>query len=514
MSKRREVLRLLSMGLSQRTVAKSAHVSPRTVIEMIRFCENNMLSYKEALQLTNSELNLKKRKEVNLSSAKRPDCPYIHKELAKKGVTLKTLHDEYVQDCMSTGEDHLQYTQFCNVYKAYVEEKKLTMHIQRKPGERMEVDWSGTKIPIYDITQKEVIDEAYLFVGVLPFSQYMYAAASLDMKSEAWINHHINMFRFFGGVADILQCDNLKTGVISHKKYDEVIYNQTYQEMCEYYGTAVLATRVRAPKDKASSEGSVGYLTNQIMGKLRDHHFTSIFELNEAILKELKVLNDKPFQKRDYSRTYVYENEEKAYLKPLPDKPFEFAIWKKAVVQYNYHVACDYNYYSVPYTMLRKEVDLRISQFMIEVFYQGERIVSHPRVLGCKGKYITLEEHMPQNHKDYGNWNKERIEKWAESVGPHTYRVIHNIFENAKFEVQVYNQCITILKLSDKYSPATLESTCEYILMKHISPIHKNFMMVIDNNQTVKKEDDKKNSGAILRGPEYYGGKGNDQSEL
>ena len=131
------------------------------------------------------------------------------------------------------------------MYKDYVEDQKLTMHIERKPGERMEVDWAGTKIPIYDVTQKEVIDEAYLFVGVLPFSQYMYAAASLDMKTESWINHHVSMFRFFGGVTDILQCDNLKTGVTSHKKYDEVVYNQTYQEMCEYSSLKSFRKNVR-----------------------------------------------------------------------------------------------------------------------------------------------------------------------------------------------------------------------------------------------------------------------------
>ena len=157
-----------------------------------------------------------------VNSAKRPDCAYIHSELKKKGVTLKLLHDEYKEECIVTGEDYLKYTQFCNVYKDYVEDNKLVMHIERKPGERIEVDWAGTTIPIYDATQKEIIDKAYLFVGVLPFSQYMYAAASLDMKTEAWINHHINMFRYFGGVASILQCDNLKTGVISHKKEEDI----------------------------------------------------------------------------------------------------------------------------------------------------------------------------------------------------------------------------------------------------------------------------------------------------
>lgn len=507
MSKKREILRLLDLGLSQRSITLSAHVSPNRVSEMRQFCKERNLTYSEALKLSDEVIDgEKKKQEEKTYGAARPDCPYIHEELKKKGVTLKSLHDEYVEECIEADQDYLKYTQFCNVYKDYVEDNKLTMHIERKPGERIEVDWSGGTVPIYDATGKEIIDKAYLFVGVLPFSQYMYCEASLNMDSEAWINCHINMFRYFDGVATILQCDNLKTGVISHKKYDEIIYNRNYQEMCEYYDTAVLAARVRAPKDKASSEGSVGYLTNQIIGKLRNHHFTSIFELNEKILEVLKELNDKPFQKRDYSRTYVYENEEKAYLKKLPEKPFEYAVWKKAIVQYNYHIGFENNYYSVPYSLLRKEVDLRISRYMIEIFYKNERIVSHPRILSGKGKYETLEEHMPENHKMYGQWNKERIIEWSKKIGDHTYRLIASVFDRARFEVQVYNQCITILKLSDKYGKETLESACQYILEKQISPIHKNFKMVIellqssDENKTERKDD-----GAIIRGASYYG---------
>lgn len=510
MSKEKEVLRLLGLGLSQRSIMKAAKVSSHFVVKVRKFCLENNLTYEEAYALEDS-LIPKKRKGSSPRGAKRPNCKYVHDELKKKGVTLKLLHDEYVQECIVTGEEYLKYTQFCNVYKGYVETNKLTMHIERKPGERIEVDWAGGTIPIYDNTQKEVIAKAYLFVGVLPFSQYMYASSSLDMKTEAWINHHINMFRYFEGVATILQIDNLKTGVISHKKYEESIYNQTFQEMCEYYDTAVMASRVRHPKDKASAEGSVGYLTNEIIGRLRNERFISIFELNEKIEEIVKQLNEKPFQKRDYSRAHVFRSEEKEYLKPLPAIPYQYAIWKKAIVQLNYHIGFEYNYYSVPYKYLRKEVDLRISQYMIEIFYKEERIASHERVLNGKGKYLTKEAHMPDNHKAYGEWNRERILEWSTQIGSYTYQVIQNIFLKAKYEVQVYNQCITILKLADKYSKETLESACEYILDKRITPIHKNFKAVIKQIQNnVLPKEKKKDIGALLRGPAYYGGNNND----
>ena len=57
--------------------------------------------------------------------------------------------------------------------------------MEHKPGERCETDWMGSTIPIYDISLTNIIDKAYLFVGVLPFSQYMFAQATLDMKEES-----------------------------------------------------------------------------------------------------------------------------------------------------------------------------------------------------------------------------------------------------------------------------------------------------------------------------------------
>lgn len=88
---------------------------------------------------------------------RRPDCKYIHKELLKRNMTLTLLWEEYVNECISIDTKYLKYTQFCNVYKDYVESNKLTMHINRRPGEKCEVDWVGDTIPLYDRTRKMLL---------------------------------------------------------------------------------------------------------------------------------------------------------------------------------------------------------------------------------------------------------------------------------------------------------------------------------------------------------------------
>ena len=150
------------------------------------------------------------------------------------------------------------------------------------------------------------------------------------MNQEAWSTAHVNAYKYFGGVTRIIQCDNLKTGVQKHGK-DEVLLNKSYQELAEHYGTAILPARVRAPKDKAAVEGTVGIISTFILAALRNRQFLSLLELNEAIWDRLEMFNHKPFQKREGSRASSFA-EERPFLRPLPPRPFELAIWKVATV--------------------------------------------------------------------------------------------------------------------------------------------------------------------------------------
>lgn len=142
------------------------------------------------------------------------------------------------------------------------------MHIRHKTGDRIMVDWTGTKIPLGNPASSKR-SSAYLFAAVLPFSMYCYAEAVPDMKLPSWIKAHIHAFQFFCGVSRLLVCDNLKTGVTQNSKYGVPLLNATYKEMAEHYHTALLSACVLAPRDKAAVEGTVGDLTTSIIVRLR-----------------------------------------------------------------------------------------------------------------------------------------------------------------------------------------------------------------------------------------------------
>ena len=213
-----------------------------------------------------------------------PDYEQIHKEMQKSGVTLSLLWVEYCEQCRVAGELPYQSTQFNKYYADYVHKTKASMHLNHKPGETMQVDWAGDTMGIVDTDTGELIP-AYLFVSVLPYNGYAYAEAFLDEKQEAWINAHVNAYRYFGGVTRILVPDNLKTGVIKNTK-EEIILNRNYREMAEHYGTAFIPARPRTPKDKAFIEGSVGVVSTWIIAALRNRQFFSLTELNETCGRE------------------------------------------------------------------------------------------------------------------------------------------------------------------------------------------------------------------------------------
>ncbi|MGL5870670.1 Mu transposase domain-containing protein, partial [Clostridium chrysemydis] len=321
---------------------------------------------------------------------------------------------------------------------------------------------------------------------------------------------HVHAYKFFGGVTRMLIPDNLKTGVEKSSWYNPII-NKTYHEMAEHYGTAVIPARVRKPKDKASVESTVGSISTWILGALRKQKFFSFAELNECIEEKLHHFNHKPFQKKPGSRYSTFMEEEKCMLLPLPSKPYELATWKIATVQFNYHISIDKMLYSVPYEYIKHKVDVRLTKNVIEVFYNARRICSHPRLYGHPGQYSTVNEHMPENHKKYIEWDSKRFISWAENIGPSTTIAVKGILSSYKVEQQGYKACMALLKLADKYAISRLEKACEKALSYTPHPSYKSIQTILKTGQdkVIKEEVPMSKtvdspSGGLVRGADYY----------
>jgi len=446
-----------------------------------------------------------------------PDYEYIHNELKKVGVTLKLLWEEYRDRCTSNNEVSMGYNKFCVGYSDHVIANKITNHLTHKPGYVTEVDWSGSTMSFVDRITGEVIT-VYLFVGTLPYSQYSYVEACLDMKQDTWLLCHVNMFEFFGGSAVCTKCDNLKTGVISHPKEGDIILNANYEALGNHYLTAIMPTSVKKPKQKASVEGTVGKIATAIIAKLRNEVFYSLPQLQAAVKTALAEFNAAPFTKREGSRLLVFE-EEKNYLHPLPAIPYEVSEWVYGrKVHFDCHVIYNKNRYSCPYQYVGQKADVKVTGDTLEVYVNGERVSTHTKYPDyVSNRYSTNPEDMPDQFQN-PKWDYERITNWAQSIGPNTGYVIGRIFASVKIKEQGYNPSLSVLGLSKSYSESRLETACQLALTRVKSPRYNHLKSILVANQDllyIKQLDatsvnEKSPSQGYVRGAEYYGGDNRD----
>ncbi|MFH1934510.1 MAG: IS21 family transposase [Pseudomonadota bacterium] len=461
MRKIKEVLRLKwAHELSNRHIAKSCSISHSTVADYVLRAKLAGLSWPLDPEMDDAAIeNLLFPATDKQATEKRqmPDLEYLYREMKKKSVTLQLLWYEYKQ----ANPDGYQYSQFCNLYREWVKKLDLTLRQEHRAGEKLFIDYAGQTVSIVDPNTGE-ITEAQIFVATLGASNYTFAEASLAQDLPSWIKSHIHAFEFFGGLPEILVPDNLKAGVTNPCRYEPDI-NPTYQDLAEHYGITVIPARSRKPRDKAKVESAVLVAERWILAALRNHTFFSLAELNTAIAAKLQDLNNRKFKKLDATRRELFETIDKPALKPLPSRPYEYAEWKRARVNIDYHIEVDRHYYSVPYQLVKEQVDVRITSYAVEVLFKNKRVASHPRDYR-QGSFTTLTEHMPKSHQRYLDWTPARIIRWAEKNGPKTQKLITRILDSRTHPEQGYRSCLGIMRLGKRYSPQRLEKACERAL--------------------------------------------------
>jgi len=461
MRKIREVLRLkYELGRSNREIARSCDIGSSTVSDYLKRAGMAGLSWPlpENHSDTSLERTLFPPPTPAGSSCLIPDFSEIHAELqTRRGVTLNLLWQEYKEQ----HPDGYQYSWFCHNYRHWSGRLDVTMRHEHLAGEKLFVDYAGQTIGITDRLTGE-IHKAQIFVAVLGASNYTYAEATMSQQIEDWIGSHVRSFSFFDGVPEVVVPDNLKSGVTKACRYEPDL-NPTYHDLACHYQTVVLPARVRKPRDKAKAEAGVLLVERWILARLRKHTFFSLAELNQEIQKLLLMLNNKAFKKLPGSRKSRFEELDHPALKPLPVTPYELAHWKKATVHLDYHVEVEGHYYSVPYTLVKKQLDIRYSKNTVECFHRGKRVASHVRN-EQRGRHTTVKEHMPLKHQKYLEWTPERFKRWAKAIGPETLCFTEMLLLQRAHPQQAYRSLLGILSLGKSYGDARLEAACRRAL--------------------------------------------------
>lgn len=512
----REILRLNSLGNSIRAIAQMVQSSRDTVSNTIKVAKATGITWPLEDDVTNEDLQaiLFPGKYAYASPYTMPDFAHMHLQLARSGVSLSLLWEEYCAAVRDVGGVPYMYSQFCELYRRWAKVQKATMRIKHKPGDAMQVDWAGDPLYITDSATGELYP-AYIFVAVLACSWYTYVEACSDMKQENWLLCHVHAFEYFGGVPRLVIPDNCKTATTENSRYD-VVLNRAYEELADYYGTAIVPARVRKPDDKAIAEGTVKYVSTWITAALRDRKFFSLDEVRRAVIEKLEELNRRPFKKRKGCRATAFDEEERTFLSPAPAVPFEPATWLHLKVSYDYLVDDGKNKYSVPYDLIGKTVDVRLTRNLVEVFYHESRVALHVRLARAQRDPVVKPEHMPENHRKYLTYNEHDFSVWAEKIGPSTYAVVRYFLTKGREPEQGFKACASLTNLADRHGAKRLEEACAKAMDISSAPTIRNISTICkagpskegNGTQLAKPED---NTYGLTRGANYYskGGKHN-----
>lgn len=453
----RELLRLRwSQGCSAREVARACHLSHSTVLEYEKRAHAAGLTWPLPKELDDDALAALVADvptEENAGDHRPlPDVPYVLRELRKKHVTLQLLWTEY----RSAHPDGYRYTQFCYYVNAARKVLEPTLRQVYRAGEKMLTDFVGDTIDLIDRETGEV-HPAYLFVAVLGASNYTYVRAVADMQEARWIGLHVRAFEYFGGVPEVVVCDNPTTAVTKADRYEPILH-PLFADMAAHYGTVILPARPRKPRDKAPAEGAVLISERWIIAALRNHQFFSVAELNDAIVPLLDEYNDRPLQRLQVSRRALFTEVDRPALHPLPATRYTFEQWKKAKVAIDYHVCLEKHFYSVPYRLVGHEVEARLSLDLVEILHKGQRVASHLRSY-LPGQYTTDPTHRPKSHQAHLEWTPARLINWArEQVGPQLAALVEGVLQQHPHPEHGYRACLGLMSLAKKYPHARMEA--------------------------------------------------------
>lgn len=418
---------------------------------------------------------------------------------------MQLLWEEYVDQCRQSNLLYYQLTQFKKYFNEYLSQQPFSHIMTHKAGEKVEVDWAGTKLTWVAPDTGEVFS-GYLFIAVLPFSGYAFALGCFDMKQASWIHAHICLFDFLGGVPLLIVSDNLRTGVTKHTR-STLILNQSYEDLANHYHTVILPTRVKKPKDKASVENTVKQLTTHVVARMRNYTFFSLEGYNQQLMKEIQRFNAKPFQKKAGSRQSLFEEFEKETLQPLPIYSYEYCTYQSAKVYNNSHISFKKHYYSVPYAFIGKKVMLKIYSEYLEIFDGNNFLCRHSTKHKSSGYYTTDEQHLPEHSATYGKWNSSRYQQWARHKGPNVSIVVEKMFQKGP-EQQYYQRAHSLLKLADSYSDQRLDYACQLALEKTAYPSYSLVKKLLEQMSSrpfpSQSSTPQEREQSYLRGAEYY----------
>lgn len=409
------------------------------------------------------------------------DWDYVRKEI-KSGTSVKTLYKEFVKS--QTLPTYPNFARYIRLHQKLIVTPEISLKVERVPGQSIEIDYSGDKMQILNISTGEIIT-AELFVAAMSFSGYFYAEFTLTQKTEDFIHASGNAFEYLGKVPRFIVSDNCKTAVTTAEKHDFIL-NKVFKDFCYHYNVIADPARAYRPKDKPHVENAVGILQKEFFQEYRHYTFTSLHELNQKLREYLNNKMHELMPSRKVSRANLFELELEV-MQDLPDKKFEFFEYKKCKVHPDCHIRHQKNFYSVPFQFVGKEIEIKFNNKMLYAFSETDEVAIH-QVYQGHGHYVTNENHYPEKKLLETNYHIKSSILKAKNIGPNTELLMNQLLSTPRnHPLRNLTKAFGILGLVNKFTKEAIEYGCESALLSN-KPSYKYIESCAKNYRPLKEK--------------------------
>jgi len=460
MSKVRIILRMYAQGVSKSSISEKTGTSRNTVKKYIRDFISLCIPIEEIESLQDNDLeSLFLHEEVKDNSPRYKAMldffPQMEKALKSKGMTQEKQWDVYI----SLHPTGYRKSQFKLHYNRWSHKTKSIMRVEHKSGDKMYVDYAGSKLEYIDRETGEVIP-VEVFVAILGASQLTYIEASMTQQKEDFIGSCENALYYFGGAPQAIVTDNLKSAVTKSSKYEPTL-NEAFKGFADHYSMTVLPAKPYRPTYKALVEGMVKIMYRTIYVAVKANTHFSLEELNQGIRSALEELNKQMLSGRPYSRRQLFEETENGYLQALPVNRYEAKRKQVVKVQKNNHVCLveDKHYYSVPYNYIGQRATILYNQSTVDIYIKYEQVATYQRNRQAY-RYTTIEGHLAYKNRYATDWTPEKFIERAAAIGGSTKEYIIKVLSLRQHPEQAYKSCQGILSYAPRVGNTRLENAC------------------------------------------------------
>lgn len=448
----REILRQIQQGLSDRAVDEATGVNRKTVARYRAWAIEQELLTEPLPPLG----ELHRLLEETMPSTPPPQNvssvePYrdLVVKLRQQGVEMAAIHQRLQERGYSGSYSSVR--RFVRSLEPLTPE--VTVRVETPPGEEAQTDF-GFAGRMVDPETGE-LRRAWAFVMTLSWSRHQYVEFVFDQKVETWLRLHRNAFRFFGGAPERVVIDNLKAG-IAKTCYHEPEAQHAYRECAEHYGFLIAPCRPRTPRHKGKVEqGGVHYVKRNF---LAGREPMALNRANRAVLEWVNTTAGQRVHGTTKERPLLRFEMEQETLRPLPDTPYDLAIWKEVTLHRDCYVHFDHAYYSAPFRLVEQKLWVRGGAQSVQIYTQDyQRVATHPRAQR-PGQRLTNFDHLPP-HKVPGLLiNRDICRQQASEIGRATRQVVDRFLDHRPEDR--LRTAGRLLRLAERFGAQRLEAAC------------------------------------------------------